>query len=147
MSTSEECLIDAQVIVEIGSTRKALGAPCIEYYRACCDIRSACYSDLGAEPSTSYARPDCCGEGHSTYFWAQAGFETYTVDIDESCRDCLARQYAGLGEELPANLHICVPRYGIEFLDGFDDEEIDFLYLDGWDVGTPGFAELHLEAF
>lgn len=127
-------IIDAKVMVEIGSTRRGLGQNCVEYYN----------NSLNLESKDA---PPCCQDGHSTYFWAKHGLEVYTVDIDESCKQILENQYKyNLLEPLPSNLHICIPQDGVEFLKNFD-KKIDFLFLDGWDKGTHLYAEKHLEAF
>ena len=127
-------LIDAKVVVEIGSTRFPLTQKCIDYYN----------DSYKLKPCDA---PPCCQDGHSTYFWANEGYETYTVDIDERCIQNIRDQYEGhLKVPVPNNLKICVPQDGISFLKNFN-KPIDFLYLDGWNVGEPRFAEYHLEAF
>jgi len=127
-------LIKDPVVVEIGSTRFGITQKCIDYY-------NSCFTMTGAD------RPACCQDGHSTYFWARAGSETYTVDIDPRCADVVRDQYIHhLREDPPANLHVHIPADGIEFLRNFD-KEINLLYLDGWDVGSLEYAERHLEAF
>lgn len=127
-------IMEAKTIVEIGSTRSELTQSCIAYH------------DNSYYLKPSYA-PACCQDGHSTYFWAREGFEVYTVDIDERCRTQLENQYKyHIKEPIPQNLNICIPQDGIEFLKNFN-KPIDFLFLDGWDVGTGGYDERHLEAF
>lgn len=126
-------IVEAKTVVEIGSTRMELTQPCISYY-------DNCYNMTPAEA------PPCCQDGHSTYFWAREGFETYTVDIDDHCRRTLESQYQHhIREPIPDNLHIHIED-GIGFLQNFS-KPIDFLFLDGWDVGTEKYAERHLEAF
>ena len=90
--------------------------------------------------------PPCCCDGHATYFWARAGFETHSVDISESCINGINWCYTNLNEEKPNNLHVHIPMDGIEFLKTCPFK-IDILFLDGWDKGTPEYAEQHLEAF
>lgn len=127
-------IIDGKVVVEIGSTRREMTQSCLNYY-------DNCYTMTPAQA------PGCCQDGHSTHFWADAGFETYTVDIDENCRIQLENQYKyHIQKPIPDNLHICVPQDGIEFLTNFD-KKIDLLFLDGWDKGSHNYAERHLEAF
>lgn len=88
----------------------------------------------------------CCNDGHSTYFWARGGFEVYSVDIDGECRKQIDASYAALGEALPSNLHMEIPRDGLEFLAQFQGS-IDLLSLDGWDLGLEGSTERHRDAF
>ena len=127
-------IIGGNTIVEIGSTRMELTANCVNYYNKSMELESK-------------DAPPCCQDGHSTYFWAKEGFEVYTVDIDENCTRAIENSYKyHIKEEIPKNLHICIPQDGIEFLKNFD-KKIHLLYLDGWDVGTPNFAENHLDAF
>jgi hypothetical protein len=118
-------------IVEVGSLRQAMTPPCVARY---------------SQRHDSFSAPACCNDGHSTYFWARSGLEVHSVDIDERCRGEIELTYRNLGEPWPANLHLHVPANGIDFLAGFAGT-IDLLYLDGWDKGTPGYAERHLEAF
>jgi hypothetical protein len=127
-------IIEGKVVVEIGSTRRELTPNCINYYSNSVELESK-------------DAPPCCQDGHSTYFWAREGFETYTVDIDTSCIAQLQNQYEHhIKTPIPENLHICIPQDGIEFLKNFD-KKIDLLFLDGWDKGTDQYAEKHLEAF
>jgi hypothetical protein len=117
--------------VEIGSTRFAATNKCIEYY------------NKENEPFNS---PPCCTDGHSTFFFTKEGFNVYSVDIDENCKIQNEWSYNNINQRFPDNLHLIIPKDGIEFLNEFDGM-IDILYLDGWDVGTPNYAEKHLEAF
>jgi hypothetical protein len=127
-------IIGAKTVVEIGSTRRELTQSCINYYNNSMELESK-------------DAPPCCQDGHSTYFWAREGFEVYTVDTDEYCITQLENEYKHhIKEPIPENLHICIPKDGIEFLTNFD-KKIDFLFLDGWDKGTGQYAEKHLEAF
>ena len=126
-------IIDANTVVEIGSTRMELTQNCINYYD-------------NAYKMTPKEAPACCQDGHSTYFWAREGFETYTVDVDDHCRRILESQYQHhIKEPIPDNLHICIED-GIGFLQNFP-KQIDFLFLDGWDKGSHEYAENHLRAF
>lgn len=124
-------IMKLKTVVEIGSTRYAVTQNCLNYFD---------------NPDNPFFSPPCCCDGHGAFFWARAGFETYTVDIDENCINGNLWCYSNLNIEVPKNLHIEIPRDGIDFLKNFD-KKIDVLYLDGWDVGTEGYAEKHLEAF
>lgn len=127
-------IIDAQVMVEIGSTRMEFTKRCIEYFDNSMLLESK-------------DAPPCCQDGHSTYFWARSGIEIHSVDIDTHCKHMLENGYKYHAQEpMPNNLHLHIPHDGIEFLKTFD-KKIDFLYLDGWDKGTHEYAERHLEAF
>lgn len=117
-------------VVEIGAMRNPMSAGCLAWA-----------ADL--QPFTA---PPCCNDGHSTYFWAAAGLEVHSADVDPACREAVLESYRVLGEPVPRGLHLHVPRDGIELLRAFD-RPIDLLYLDGWDKGTPGYAEHHLEAW
>lgn len=124
-------LLNLNTVVEIGSTRFAVSEKCVEYYN---------------KDHESYLSPPCCCDGHSGFFFADAGFEVYSVDIDEHCKTQNQWSYNNLGREFPSNLHLMIPKDGIEFLNEFD-KTIDVLFLDGWDKGTPLYAEKHLEAY
>jgi hypothetical protein len=123
--------LGGRTIVEIGSLRQAMTPPCLARLSP------------GAAP---FRAPACCNDGHSTYFFARSGCEVHSVDIDAANRGAIELSYANLGEPLPANLHLHIPADGIEFLRRFPGR-IDLLYLDGWDKGTEGYAESHLEAW
>jgi hypothetical protein len=123
--------IGGGTIVEIGTLRQAMTAPCLA---------------PPAAPFDAFTAPACCNDGHSTYFWARSGLEVHSVDVDPRCRDEVAQSYENLGEPWPSNLQLHVPADGIEFLAGFRGT-IGLLYLDGWDKGTPDYARRHLEAF
>lgn len=123
-------LLNFKTIVEIGSTRLAASNACVAAFNNNVEVDT----------------PPCCCDGHSTFFWATNNFDTHTVDIDESCAKQLLWSFQNVGLEIPQNLHIHIPQDGIEFLHNFDGV-IDALFLDGWDVGTPQYAEKHVEAF
>lgn len=126
-------IIKGTTVVEIGSTRHCLTQKCLDYYDNC-------------HTMTPKEAPACCQDGHSTYFWANEGLETYTVDIEERCRKVLIEQYEWhLKIPMPSNLHICIED-GIQFLKSFTSK-IDLLFLDGWDKGTSEYAENHLRAY
>lgn len=127
-------IMDAKIVVEIGSTRMETTRRCIDYHDNSMLLESK-------------DAPPCCQDGHSTYFWVREGFEVYTVDIDTRCIENIEKQYKyHIQEPIPNNLHMCIPQDGVEFLKNFD-KKIDFLFLDGWDLGSNDFAEKHLEAF
>lgn len=127
-------LLDAKVMVEIGSTRHETTQRCIDYFD-------------NAYNTKECDAPPCCQDGHSTHFWVRAGLEVHTVDVDNHCKIQLENQYKyHIKQAIPSNLHIHIPQCGIEFLKNFD-KQIDFLYLDGWDVGSDMYAERHLEAY
>ena len=123
--------LNLKTVVEIGSTRHATSRKCIDYF----------YSNNDA-----YLSPPCCNDGHSTFFFTNEGFEVFSVDIDENCKTQNIWSFQNLRKEIPSNLHLEIPKDGIEFLSEFQSN-IDILYLDGWDVGTPDYALRHLEAY
>jgi hypothetical protein len=123
--------IGGRTIVELGALRQAMTPPCVARFAA---------------PGPAFTAPACCNDGHSTYYWARSGLEVHTIDVDPRCRAEVEGSYRNLGEPLPPNLHLHIPADGIDFLASFGGT-IDLLYLDGWEVGAPGFAERHLEAF
>jgi len=125
-------ILNMKTVVEIGSTRFAVSKKCIEYF--------------DSNPIDAYVSPPCCCDGHATYFWARSGLETHTVDISENCINGVNWSYSNLNEDIPSNLHVHIPQDGIEFLKN-TNLKIDILYLDGWDKGTPDYAENHLKAF
>ena len=118
-------------VVEIGSTRYAVTEKCLEYYN---------------KDHESFISPPCCCDGHSGFFFTESGFEVYSVDIDEHCKIQNQWSYSNLNKKFPQNLHLIIPKDGIEFLNEFDGK-IDILFLDGWDKGTPDYALKHLECF
>lgn len=124
-------ILDLKTFVEIGSTRYSVTQKCLDYYN---------------KKFHDYIAPSCCCDGHANFFWVDSGFDVYTVDIDEHCRNGVFWSYENLKRKVPENLHVEIPRDGIEFLKNFT-KNIDVLFLDGWDVGTPKFAEKHLEAY
>lgn len=125
-------VLDMKTVVEIGSTRFAVSEKCVNYF--------------DSRPIDAYISPPCCCDGHATYFWARAGFETHTVDINDNCINGVNWSYFNLKETFPSNLHLHIPEDGLEFLSK-TNLKIDILYLDGWDKGTPEYAENHLKAF
>jgi hypothetical protein len=129
-------LLGGRTIVEIGMLRQAMTPPCLARFPP----------PPLAVAEDSFSAPPCCNDGHSTYYWARSGLTVHSIDVDESCRAEVERSYANLGEEPPANLHLHAPADGLGFLAAFRGT-IDLLYLDGWDKGTQGYAERHLEAY
>jgi hypothetical protein len=125
-------ILNLNTVVEIGSTRLSSSPKCINYF-----------DSIEIDPFIS---PPCCCDGHATFFWTREGFDVHTVDIDENCINGVNWCYSNIGIEKPNNLHINIPVDGISFLKNFT-KNIDVLYLDGWDKGTPNFAENHLDAF
>lgn len=124
-------LLKLKTIVEIGSTRYAVTQKCIDFF----------YTN-----NNPFISPPCCNDGHSTFFFTNEGFEVYTVDIDENCKIQNEWSYNNVGKKFPENLHLNIPKDGIEFLKEFEGN-IDLLYLDGWDVGTSNYASKHLDAY
>lgn len=124
-------ILKMKTVVEIGASRYAVTQKCLNYFDNITDV---------------FVSPPCCADGHSTYFFTRAGFEVYSVDIDENVKTAIDWSFQNLKTEKPNNLHVNIPKDGIEFLDEFENK-IDFLFLDGWDKGTPEYAEKHLEAF
>jgi len=118
-------------IVEIGSCRFGVTQKCIDYF---------------SQENHPLESPACCADGHSTYFLSKLGGDFYTVDIDNSRIDSIKSCYNNLNEPLPDNLFINIPYDGVEFLTKFS-KQIDLLFLDGWDVGSPKYAENHLLAY
>ncbi|MEM7145928.1 MAG: glycosyltransferase [Verrucomicrobiota bacterium] len=85
--------------------------------------------------------PECCNDGHSTWFWARDGFQVTSVDISTEASEAARAACAGFPNCTIVNAD------GLEFLKSHD-QTIDLLYLDGWDVDpdTP-YAENHLLAY
>lgn len=110
-------LLGGNVVVEVGTMRKPMPHGITDF------------------------EPECCNGGHSTFFWANAGFTVFSVDSDAAAVEN-ATKYCAQFDNCQV---ICAD--GLEFLSGFD-RKIDLLYLNAWDVigGTP-YAEKHLEAF
>lgn len=110
--------IDGKVIVEIGSMRQ--------------DLKHA----------LNEVHP-CCNDGHSSALWAQTGLEFHSVDIDPNCTRIVSKTLAQLGCVSNSKAYTTD---GIGFLRDFEGT-IDLLFLDAWDIGTPSYAESHLEAW
>jgi len=124
-------LLKMSSVVEIGASRYAVTQKCLDYY---------------SEENNAFLSPPCCGDGHSTFFFAESGFNVYSVDIDENVSTSIKWSFENLNRQIPSNLNVFIPKDGIEFLKEFNSK-IDLLFLDGWDKGTYLYAEKHLEAF
>ncbi len=124
-------LLNMKNVVEIGATRYGITQKCIDYFNNDMDY---------------FISPPCCSDGHGGIFWSLAGFEVYSVDIDINCLIHAEWSFSAINRPIPDNLHLNIPKDGIEFLSKFD-KKIDVLFLDGWDVGTQEYKEKHLEAF
>lgn len=124
-------VLGLKTLVEIGATRHGITPKCINYYY------------LGDNPFVS---PPCCADGHGGIMFALEGFDVYSVDIDVNCSIHAEWSFGSLNRSIPENLHLNIPKDGIEFLKEFD-KKIDILFLDGWDVGTEQYKEKHLESF
>jgi hypothetical protein len=109
--------IDGRSIVEIGCMRILLTHPISEMH------------------------PECCNDGHSTYFWCTTGANVISVDIDRTAVSQARKSCKGF-----KNCKI-LHKDGIKFLEKFKGK-IDLLFLDAWDVipNTP-YAENHLLAY
>jgi hypothetical protein len=124
--------LELKRVVDIGSLRYAVSPKCLEYFNS--------------DPINPIVAPPCCNDGHSSFFWAYLGFETHTVDIEEHCLVAIRQSYENIKQPRPDNLITHIPEDGIKFLERFD-KPIDILFLDGWDVGTGGYREKHVEAY
>ena len=130
-------IMGAKTIVELGTSGQPMKADCRDFF-----YEAGSASVTGHVMAT---RNDCCQAGHSTYFWPKTGCKVHTVDINPECTTALMETYRELGETLPDNLCIHIGD-GIGFLENFG-ETIDFLYLDGWDVGMSQGPQCHVDAF
>ena len=124
-------LLGLRTVVEIGSTRYGITQKCVDYF----------YGD-----SNYFVSPSCCSDGHGGIFWTLEGFDVHSVDIDENCITNCIWSFNTFNSEIPSNLHLHIPKDGIEFLTEFNNN-IDVLFLDGWDVGSNQYREKHLESF
>ncbi len=81
-------------------------------------------------------------DGQALWYWAQTGARVHSVDINEGV---LGVWKESGGENYPhVSQHIMD---GLEFLSTYSGPPIDFLYLDGWDVGSPEYQKRHLDAY
>lgn len=76
--------LNMKTVVEIGSTRLFVTQKCVEYYNS---------------ENNSYLSPPCCCDGHGGFFWAEAGFDVYTVDIDINCINGVKWSYTNLNRK------------------------------------------------
>jgi len=116
----------SKIIVEIGSCRTPLS------------------HDL------SIVDPTCCNDSHSTFFWCECKCKVHTVDVNPRCEAILQKAHEEKRLSINGSLNIC-NEDGLKFLQEYaeyEDDPIDFLFLDAWDVieGTD-YAEKHLEAY
>jgi len=115
--------VGAKTIVEIGTCRSALNHE---------------LKDID---------PMCCNDSHSTFFWCETRCVVHTVDVNPNCERILKNAYAEGKLKIGGKLDI-VNEDGIAYLQDYDDEPIDFLFLDAWDViDGSDYAEKHLEAY
>ena len=109
--------INGKLIVEIGCMRSLLTHPISEMH------------------------PECCNDGHSTYFWCTTGARIISVDID---RKAVLQTRKSCKEFDNCKI---LRKDGIKFLEKFKGK-IDLLYLDAWDViPNTKYAENHLLAY
>lgn len=92
--------------------------------------------------STDNLRHPVREDGQALWYWAQTGANVHSVDIDPNC--LTAWSWSGGGKYPQVKQYIMD---GIEFLKKYSGDSIDFLYLDGWDVGTGFYQEKHLESY
>ena len=108
---------DEKIILEIGSIRSKMGHDIQEF------------------------NPNCCNDGHSTYFWKKyTNADIYTVDIDSRCKNIIDtdNRLIGVNSFIDDAIH---------FSKTFD-KKIDLLFLDAWDVeNNSPYAEKHLEIY
>lgn len=124
-------ILDLKNVVEIGSTRLDFSKKCLEYYEG----------DMN-----EYVSPPCCNDGHGSIVWSLEGYQVDTVDINEHCIKQLEWSFRNIGRTKPDNFNYHIPMDGIEYLKNYEGT-IDILFLDGWDVGTGGYRQKHLEAY
>jgi SAM-dependent methyltransferase len=85
----------------------------------------------------------CCNDGHSTYIFARTGWKVVTIDIDKNNID-IAKKAC----ERFSNVEYYVAD-ALEIIRSFVKKgtKIGLLFLDAWDVGSPGYAENHLKLY
>ncbi|MCK4297362.1 MAG: methyltransferase domain-containing protein [Candidatus Marinimicrobia bacterium] len=103
-------------------------------------VEIGCMRTLLTHP-ISEMHPECCNDGHSTYFWCTTGANVISVDIDRKAVSQARKSCKGF-----KNCKI-LRKDAIKFLEKFKGK-IDLLFLDAWDVipNTP-YAENHLLAY
>ena len=117
-------------IVELGSMRFPVTPKCIKYANNPHDTIS----------------PPCCNDGHSTFFFQQLtqGWGHVTsVDISDHTETVISQSFSNLPK--PDNLRF-IQCDAIDYIK-HRKENIDMLFLDAWDIGTPDSALLHKEAY
>ena len=97
-------LLGMKTVVEIGATRLAFANQCLEYYESEMD---------------PFLSPPCCADGHGGIVWALEGFDTHSVDIDPNCKTQALWSFENIRRPFPDNLHLNIPKDGIEFLQEF----------------------------
>lgn len=84
---------------------------------------------------------ECCNDGHSTFLFARTGWFVTSVDISkdaiDSCRwccSCMSHRVTFINDD------------AINFANKYvqSRERVGLLFLDAWDLETPGYAESHL---
>jgi hypothetical protein len=125
-------ILGLKTLVEIGATRLGLSQKCLDYYNS--------------EKIDPFLSPPCCADGHGGIIFTMEGFDVYSCDINPHTKKQAIQSFQNIRKDFPENLHLHIPEDGIEFLKNFD-KKIDFLFLDGWDSGTPLYREKHLECF
>lgn len=107
--------LNLKTIVEIGSCRKKLTH----------DLR--------------VTNPQCCNQGHSTYYWAQSSCNVFTVDMSPACRSVLGDVKAN------GNLLI-VTGDPIEYLREYNETCIDLLYIHDEETSPIKHLQYYLHA-
>jgi len=118
-------------VVELGSSTYAVTQGCLDYF----------YNF-----NNSFLSPQCCIDGHSTFFFTKEDFNVYSVDIDENRVNSVLWSYNNLNISVPDNLKLYIPMDAFEFVENFN-QTIDLLYLDAWEIGSPNCAENYLNFF
>jgi hypothetical protein len=131
MATQIAKILNMKTVVEIGSTRFALSQKCLDYYNE----------------MSPFVSPPCCGDGHGGIIWNIEGFDVHSCDINPNCKIQAQWSFENIKKPFPENLFLHIPKDGIEFLKEYNDKKIDVLFLDGWDIGTPNYQKMHLDAF
>jgi hypothetical protein len=110
--------IDGKTVVEVGSMRTPIEGDVYSF-----DLQSSM-------------------EGHSSLLFAMSSQEFHTVDIDMKVSKIAYKILKKLNTK---NWNV-YNGDGIKFLKDFKSQ-IDLLFLDAWDVGTPNYAENHLKVY
>ena len=84
-------------------------------------------------------------DGQALWYWAETGARTYSVDINPECLKTWEWTKGHNNKEYTnVTQHICD---GLQFLETYAGDAIDFLYLDGWDIGSHDYQQRHLDAY